>query len=45
MLKNVLIRLCFPIENLSGQSYDGASNMSIDILVTTSILDKMVYRR
>ena len=28
MLTDVLIRLCLPIENLRGQSYDGASNMS-----------------
>ena len=28
MLKGVLIRLCLPIENVRGQSYDGASNMS-----------------
>ena len=28
MLKDVLIILCFPIENVRGQSYDGASNMS-----------------
>ena len=27
MLTDVLIRLCLPIENLRGQSYDGASNM------------------
>ena len=28
MLTDVLIRFCLPIENLRGQSYDGASNMS-----------------
>ena len=27
MLKDVLIRLCLPIENLRGQSYDVASNI------------------
>ena len=27
MLTDVLIRLCLPIENLRGQSYDGSSNM------------------
>ena len=29
MLKDVLVRLCLPKKNLRGQSYDGASNMSI----------------
>ena len=28
MLTDVLIRLCLPIENVHGQSYDGASDMS-----------------
>ena len=28
MLKDVLIRLCLPIENLRGYSYDVASNVS-----------------
>ena len=28
MLKDVLIKLCLPIENVRGQWYDGASNFS-----------------
>ena len=28
MLKDVLLRLYLPKDNLRGQSYDGASNMS-----------------